>query len=97
MPDWALGGHLVMSACVRVSAECEWLRLSHFTNACITRRSNGNTCHPKDMSSDWQKIADVVNGWLEPKCWDSDHPFTAQQLATLYTCIQDAAEELNSV
>ena len=27
VPDWALGGHLVMSACVRVSAECEWLRL----------------------------------------------------------------------
>ena len=38
MPDWALGGHLVMSACVRVSAECEWLRLGDFTNACITHR-----------------------------------------------------------
>ena len=38
VPDWALGGHLVMSACVRVSAECEWLRLGDFTNACITHR-----------------------------------------------------------
>ena len=38
VPGWALGGHLVMSAGVRVSAECEWLRLGDFTNACITHR-----------------------------------------------------------
>ena len=38
VPDWALRGHLVMSACVRVSAECQWLRLGDFTNACITHR-----------------------------------------------------------
>ena len=38
VPDWALGGHLVMFACVRVSAECEWLRFGDFTNACITHR-----------------------------------------------------------
>lgn len=34
VPDWALGGHLVMSAGVRVSAECERVRLGDFTNAC---------------------------------------------------------------
>ena len=38
VPDWALGGHLVMSACVRVSAECERLRLGDFAIACITHR-----------------------------------------------------------
>ena len=36
----------------------------------ITQRSNGNICYLKGNTSDWQKIADVVNGWLEPKCWD---------------------------
>ena len=63
----------------------------------VMQRSNGNICQPKGMDNDWQKIADVVNGWLEPKYWDDTHPFTPQQLATLYTCIQDAAEELHSV
>ena len=38
MPCWVLGGHLVMSAGDRVSAECEWLRFGDFTNACITYR-----------------------------------------------------------
>ena len=38
VPDWALGGHLVMSACIRVSSECERLRLGDFTNAWITHR-----------------------------------------------------------
>ena len=40
VPDWALGGHLVISACVSVSAECERLRFGDFTNACITHRRN---------------------------------------------------------
>ena len=66
----------------------------------ITQRGSGNICLSpspcsaavifRNRTDDWQQIADVVNGWLDPKCWQG-HPFTAQQLATLSVCIRDAA------
>jgi hypothetical protein len=56
----------------------------------IGQRSSGNVCIPNRRMDDWQQIADVVNEWLKPECW-KDHPFTAQQLATLSVCIRDAA------
>ena len=73
----------------------------------ITQRGSGNICLSPSPSGhgrkavtlrsgtdDWQQIADVVNGWLDRKCWKG-HPFTAQQLATLSVCIRDAAGVLN--
>ena len=57
----------------------------------IGRRGSGNICSSHQRTDDWHRIADVVNSWLDPKCWRG-HPFTAQQLATLSVCIRDAAE-----
>ena len=61
----------------------------------ITQRASGNVCkaEPEDY---WQQVADVVNGWLEPKCWGDAYPFTAQQLATLSVCTREAAKEVRS-
>ena len=61
----------------------------------ITQRASGNVCkaEPEDY---WQQVADVVNGWLEPKYWGEAYPFTAQQLATLFVCTRDAAKEVRS-
>lgn len=66
----------------------------------ITQRGSGNVCSAirppavtlRNGSDDWQQIADVVNGWLDPKYWQG-HPFTAQQLATLSVCIRDARQQ----
>ena len=60
----------------------------------ITQRGSGNICSSHQRTDDWQQIADVVNSWLDPKCWQG-HPFTAQQLATLAVCIRDAKQQLN--
>ena len=60
----------------------------------ITQRGSGNICSSHQHANDWQQIADVVNGWLDPTCWQS-HPFTAQQLATLSVSIRDAKQQLN--
>ena len=60
----------------------------------ITQRGSGNICSSYQRTDDWQQIANVVNGWLNPKCWQG-HPFTAQQLATLAVCIRDAKQQLN--
>ena len=61
----------------------------------ITQRASGNVCkaEPEDY---WQQVADVVNGWLEPKCWGDAYPFTTQQLTTLHSCLVDAAKEVRS-
>lgn len=68
----------------------------------IGQRGSGNIClspaarpEPVTLRSgtdDWQQIANVVNAWLDPKHWQ-DHPFTAQQLATLAMCIRDAKQQ----
>ena len=58
----------------------------------ITQRGSGNICSSHQHANDWQQIADVVNGWLDPKHWQG-HPFTAQQLATLSVCIRDAKQQ----
>ena len=61
----------------------------------ITQRGSGNICSSHQRTDDWQQIANVVNGWLDPRCWQG-HPFTAQQLATLFVCTKDAATEVSS-
>jgi hypothetical protein len=61
----------------------------------IGQRSSGNVCSSHQRTDDWQQIADVVNEWLDPKCWQG-HPFTAQQLATLFVCTKDALSEVRS-
>ena len=68
----------------------------------IGQRGSGNICLSsaawrtavtlRSGTDDWQQIADVVNGWLDPKCWQG-HPFSAQQLATLAVCIRDARQQ----
>ena len=58
----------------------------------IGQRGSGNICLSHQRSDHWQQIADVVNDWLDPKCWQG-HPFTAQQLATLSVCIRDARRQ----
>ena len=61
----------------------------------ITQRGSGNVCTPHQRMDDWQQVADVVNEWLKPECW-KDHPFTAQQLASLFVCTKDALDEVRS-
>ena len=61
----------------------------------ITQRGSGNICSSHQRTDDWQQIADVVNSWLNPRCWQ-EHPFTPQQLATLFVCTKDAATEVRS-
>ena len=60
----------------------------------IGQRGSGNICSSHQRTDDWQQIANVVNGWLNTKCWQG-HPFSAQQLATLAVCIRDAKQQLN--
>ena len=62
VPDWALSGHFVMSACVRVSAEFEWLRLGDFTNACITHRRD-DVC-PQLLSHGIDLTSAQLSEWL---------------------------------
>ena len=59
-------------------------------NICLSESRGSTAVTLRNETDDWQQIADVVNSWLDPKCWQG-HPFTAQQLATLAVCIRDAA------
>ena len=63
-------------------------------NICLSRSSCSPAVTLRNETDDWQQIADVVNGWLDPRHWQG-HPFTAQQLATLAVCIRDAKQQLN--
>ena len=62
----------------------------------IGQRCSGNICQSNTPEVTWQEVADTVNSWLDPNCWSSSYPFTAQQLATLSVCTSDAFEELRS-
>ena len=60
----------------------------------IGQRASGNVCQTNAPDIPWGEVAELVNRWLDPKCWSGSYPFTAQQIATLSVCTKDAIDEL---
>jgi hypothetical protein len=57
------------------------------------QRSNSVTIVDAESGTDWDAIAAICNGWLDADSWGKP-PWDGTRWATLFWCVQDAAQEL---
>ena len=63
----------------------------------VRPRVDGNVCQsaPRAVVDEWTEIAAVVDQWIDPNTFGAP-PFSADRLATVFECVNDAIAQIHS-